>query len=108
MLGAYGAFHIFSSDDAQLKLKELLAYFREGMKVPLKFTLEATQPPNKKTKLSIETILNSFREEADGNYQMAPNKYMQILFQEGYLEDFDEDDFEELKKLAGLLNLITA
>lgn len=99
---------VFSPGDAKLKLEELLVYFRKGMLAPLKFTLKATQPPNKNTKLSIETVLNSFREDADGNYQMAPNKYMQILFQEGYFKDFEEDDFEELKTLAGLLNLIIA
>jgi len=99
---------VFSSEDAKLKMEELLVYLRKGMLTPLKFTIKATQPPNKTTKLSIETVLKSFREEADGNYQMAPNKYMQILFQEGYLENFDEDDFAELKTLATLLTLRTA
>lgn len=95
---------IFSSVDAKLRITELLVYFKKGMDSPLKFTLRATQPP-KNTALSIASVLSSFRQEADGDYVYDPNKYMLTLTRESYFEDFNETDFDELNKLAILLNL---
>jgi exodeoxyribonuclease V gamma subunit len=97
---------VFSSDEAKSKIKTLLVYFRKGMTSPLKFTLKATKPPQNAV-LSITSVVNSFKEDADGNYVFDPNKYMQNLVLEGYFDDFNETDFAELKTLAELLNLKT-
>lgn len=106
--GTTNGLTVLSSDDAQLKLEELLVYFRKGMCAPLKFTLKATNIPRGHTELSIDMVLDSFQEEANGNYQYGPNKYMQNLTHEGYFKDFDDDDLKELKILANLLNLTTS
>lgn len=95
---------IFSPEEAKLKLEKLLVYFKKGMESPLKFTIRATQPPSKSV-ISIMSVLNSFRQEADGDYIYDPNKYMQTLTREGYFDEFSDNDFNELKSLAGLLNL---
>lgn len=102
---------VLSSEDAKLKLQKILVYFEKGSVLPLKFTLKATQPPPK-TELSIKTVLDSFHSEADGNSNVKPpippNNYMRMLFQEDYFKDFNENDLDELKTLANLLNLLTA
>lgn len=105
--GVSTSLDVVSSDDARLKIKVLLVYLLKGMQSPLKFTLKATEPP-RGCALSIETVLKSFSDEANGSYQIPSNKYMHMLFQEGYFEKFDEVDLEELKTIAALINLKTA
>jgi len=105
--GKCKSFTIFSTEEAKSKVKELLVYFRKGIQSPLKFTIKAIP-----AELSIISILKSFQSESDGNLNTKPpipsNKYMLNLSQEGYFEDFNEDDFEEFKTLAELLTLKNA
>lgn len=96
----------FTSDEAKSRLSELMFYFKKGTQEPLKFTLKATQPPSNKN-LNIDTVRGAFKEEVFGNYSVPPNKYMLSLFNEGYFDGFNEDDFDDLKNLTSLLNLNT-
>ena len=100
---------IFPANEALLQIEALIYYLVEGMKSPLKFTLNATQPPNRYTALSIDTVLESFRSEAEVNNKfdppIMPSWYMKTLIDQSYFKDFNTDDFEELKKIARLLNL---
>jgi len=105
--GESTSINIVSSENAKLKIKDLLFYFLKGMQSPLKFTLSAAQPPTN-SGISTESVLSAINYEANGNYIIAPNRYLQILFQEGYFKDFNEIDLDELKTIAGLLNLKTA
>ena len=101
---------IMSPQQANSKIAELLVYFKTGMETPLKFTIKATQPPNAKTPLSIDTVRKAFQSEADGNpnikQPIPPNRYMLNLLHEGYLQNFNDAHYLELTKLAGLLNLL--
>ncbi len=98
------ALPVFLPDEAKIKINELLAYLVKGRQSPLKFTLKAACP-NKNSVCSIGTVLEAFREEANGTYLSDPNKYMQVLDQEGYFAGFEEADLDELKIITGLLNL---
>ena len=99
----------FPADVSKSKIKELLVFFKKGIQSPLKFTLKATQPPNHNTVLSIGTVLDSFNSEAEGNRNIVPpvmpSWYMKTLIDQGYFINFTYSDFEELTKIAGLLNL---
>ena len=101
---------IMSPKQANSKIAELLVYFKTGMETPLKFTIKATQPPNAKTPLSIDTVRKAFQSEADGNPNIKPaippNRYILNLLHEGYLQNFNDAHYLELTKLAGLLNLL--
>jgi len=108
LIGADGQcknFTCLSPDEGKAKIGELLCYFRKGIQSPLKFTIKATQ-----SELSILGIQKSFQDETNGNFysKLPSNMYMLNLSQEGYFEEFNEDDLEEFKTLAELLTLKTA
>ncbi|TVQ06843.1 MAG: hypothetical protein EA361_19080 [Bacteroidetes bacterium] len=97
---------VLEKEEALRKLDLLMGYLRKGMQSPLKFTLKATVKP-KKGELTREKVTKAMRDEAYPNYRspMPPNKYLQVLWEEGYFDDFDDNDLQELLNLSQLLNL---
>ncbi len=91
------------------RLTKLLAYLEQGKKAPLKFSLDAAKaikeqdPDDEKT---LKKALEAFRKEAykthEGDFE---NKYMQVLFDEGYFDDLSREDLKAIQELASLLNL---
>jgi len=92
---------------AKEKLFELIEYLKKGKPQPLIFSLNATKPPEGVQLITTESVLNVLRAEAKGNKyaDMPPNKYVSALLETGYLERISEKDVDQIKKIAGLLNL---
>ncbi len=91
------------------KLNDLVKYLKEGQRAPLKFSLKTIKTKRKEDPVTIDSVLAQFKSEAEGSPGSRPpypgNKYIQILQNEKYFEDFTEEDLDRLKTLAGLLNL---
>ncbi|HSV76152.1 MAG TPA: exodeoxyribonuclease V subunit gamma [Bacteroidales bacterium] len=92
---------------AKEKLFELIEYLKKGKPQPLRFSLNATKPPEGVQSITTESVLNVLRAEAKGNKYagMPPNKYVSALLETGYFERISEKDVDQIKKLAELLNL---
>jgi exodeoxyribonuclease V gamma subunit len=97
---------IISAGDAKARLKELMVYLMKGIRSPLRFTLKVAEMSLKEN-ADVNMITAAFEDESSGSTysKMPPNKYMQILLREGFFENLNQDDMEEIRKLAGLLNL---
>lgn len=95
-----------TSDEAIVKLKDLVVYLKLGRLNPLKFILEAGEEAVKPDK-TVDPVLGKFRNQAYGNTysSLPPNPYLQRLLEEDYFKDFDEVNLEEIKAIASLLNL---
>ncbi len=104
-------------EEAWDRLASLLEFFLKGQEEPLKFT-----PAVGKSILRGENTENLFLAEADGNEyaSMPPDRCIRNLYSEGYFSEFDIEDykkltfdrqvyeesrFDEIKKLASLLNI---
>jgi len=104
-------------EEARNRLASLLEFFLKGQGEPLKFT-----PAAGKNILKGENTENVFLAEAEGNEyaSMPPDKCIRNLYNEGYFSEFDIEDyrkqtfdrqvyeesrFDEIKKLASLLNI---
>jgi len=92
---------------AKEKLVELVGYLKKGKSQPLIFTLNATKPPEVGQAISPESVLDALIAEAYGNQyaNMPANKYVSNLLETGYFESISETDVDQIKKIAGLLNL---
>ena len=97
-----------SAEESKIKLNALMAYLNKGCQAPFKFTLEAASEALKED-ADVKKIVNVFRNESIGNSNsgVSSNKYMQILFEQGFFDDLNEDDLEEIKNIATLLNMKT-
>lgn len=95
-----------TSDEAIVKLKELIAYLKMGRLNPLKFTLEAGKEALNPRKTLLD-VLGKFKEQTNGNsfINLPPDPYLQRLFEEDYFNDFDEVTLDEIKAIASLLNI---
>jgi exodeoxyribonuclease V gamma subunit len=95
-----------SSEEALVKINDLIAYLKIGHSKPLKFTLEAAEVALNPKK-TVNDVFEKFKIQADGNTfsSLPPDPYLQQLFQEGYFKDLDELDLEEIKTIANLLNI---
>jgi len=99
------------------KLRKLIGYFKEGLSAPLKFTPDAAEKV-----LSQLPVENIFLEEVEGNQfaSLPENPYLGHLYGNKYFADFDikdftaddfdpevysEQRFDQIKEIAGLLNL---
>jgi len=102
-------FPIKTRNEAIENLKSLVKFLKMGKESPLKFTLKALRARRENDPVTIESVLEQFKSEADGSPNSRPpfpgNKYLQILFDENYFEEFTANDLEKLKELARLLNL---
>ena len=100
---------VTGTQEALSKLKDIVKYLKEGEKAPLKFTLNALKAKKKEDPVTIDSVIEKFKSEAEGSPNSKPpyppNKYLQILQDENYFEDFSDEDLNKLKTLAGLLNL---
>ena len=95
-----------TSDEAIVKLKELIAYLKMGRLNPLKFTLEAGKEALNPKK-TVYDVFDRILIQANGNSynNLPPDPYLLRLFEEEYFNDFDEVNLEEIKAIVSLLNL---
>lgn len=102
-------FPVMSKEKATENLKSLIEFLKTGKQAPLKFTLKTLKAKRENDPVTIETVLEQFKSEAEGSPNSRPpyppNKYMQLLLDENYFENFSDEDLDKLKTLAGLLNL---
>lgn len=106
-----------SSEDAKQKISDLMIFFDKGKEEPLKFTPDAAKKVLKK-----EKVENIFLDEAEGNIfaSLPPDYCIKNLYDDNYFQEFDIENFskrrfdpevynqkrfEEIKSLAGLLNI---
>ena len=100
---------IMTGDEPFDRLKKLLEYIEQGKKAPLKFSLDAAKAIKDQDindEKTLKKALEAFRKEAYKLYEDdTENKYTQVLFDEGYFDDFSKEDLKKIQELAGLLNL---
>ncbi|MFW5663888.1 MAG: hypothetical protein ACOCYD_02510, partial [bacterium] len=94
---------------AMQKLSELVEFFVKGKEQPLVFSLSAAKPPGKEKPITIESVVDALKKETkDRTYVDPPipaNKYILKLMDEGYFDNLTEENIEDIRTLAGLLNL---
>ena len=110
-------FTVIESETAIEKIAGLMEYFRRGLIEPLKFTPDAARKVIKAAKVE-----NIFKQEAEGdeNASLPPDHCISNLYEKGYLEVFnienfnkkkfkpeiyDEARFDEIKSIAEIVNL---
>ncbi len=108
---------IMSQSEAKETISQLVGYFKQGNIEPLLFTPNAASHVNKE-----KNEENIFMEDVEGNSyaSMPPNLYVKQLYEEGYFDSFDIEDYsknafdkdvyesviyEELKTIFRLLHL---
>jgi exodeoxyribonuclease V gamma subunit len=97
---------VFSRELALERISELLSFYRKGMQSPLKFTLNAAKL-SRTNNFSLVGVLKKIMDESkDINYsKIPPNPYIQILLQENYFDGLTDNDLEDIRNLATLLNI---
>ncbi|MFN3555518.1 MAG: exodeoxyribonuclease V subunit gamma [Bacteroidales bacterium] len=97
---------VYPPGQALERLDRLMEIFMKGNQRPLKFTLSAVRKPSR-SELTSESVVKAFQNEAFPYYRngMPPNKYIRVLLDEGYLQDFTDEDMKQLMELKQLLHL---
>lgn len=91
------------------QIEGLLKFFRKGQNSPLMFCLEATKPGKDMDDITIDSVKEAFEDRMKENSNVQPpipgNQYISMLWSEGYFEEITEEDLEEIREFAGLLNI---
>ncbi|TVQ17512.1 MAG: hypothetical protein EA361_02375 [Bacteroidetes bacterium] len=91
------------------QIESLLKFFRKGQNSPLMFCLEAAIPGKDMDDITIDSVKDAFENRMKENSNVQPpipgNQYITMLWNEGYFEEINEEDLEEIREFAGLLNI---
>ena len=73
------------------------------------FSFTTCKPPARQDQITIESVMNALKKETEDSFYTEPpvpgNKYILKLMEEGYFDDLNEENLQEINALARLLNL---
>ena len=96
-------------ETARKNLIELSNYLMKGKNQPLLFCLKARTPQTGEEEITVQSVMKAFKKETEDKTYIEPpirgNKYIAKLLDEECFESLNQENLEEIKTLAGLLNL---